>query len=365
MDLLDTTKTNKHTATFRSNFQRTGYFDETVDVTNLQVRWEVESRRRINSDPVVGKNRVYSGTNEKSVIALDEETGQRVWKHAMARHVHASPLLLDDSIYIGSSDGVFFALDSATGAEKWRIDTGLPVSKSAAAAGDLLVLSNDGFRHQQKTGYMLGINRHDGTVQWKWSIPDGFFAAPTLSADYKIGYSGDRNHKMHAFDVKTGNNIWECQVGGEILSTAVYTENGLYFGCDDQCFYCLELDGELKWRLETGSPLFGSSPAVDGGVLYAGTTDGRLIAADAENGDLLHEIKVDGEQEPTTFYSPSITAEHVFAGNSDGDLYVVERAGFEVVAKLKTENEVPWTSICIADGRLYFGGSGKMFYSIG
>ncbi|MFK7801211.1 MAG: PQQ-binding-like beta-propeller repeat protein [Anaerolineae bacterium] len=350
---------------FRGNFQRTGFFDEQVSVANLKVKWTHQSRRKINSAPVAVDNTVFFGTNEKSVLALDQAMGALLWQHAVSRNVTASPLVWQDDVYIGGRDGVFFALDRKTGQEKWRFDTQLPLSQSSAATESLVILSNNGFWHKDKTGYMFGVNRHNGEVQWHWPMAEGFAAAPTLSADNKIGYSGSRNQLMHAFDLESGEILWEFQAGGEVLSTAALAENRLYFCCTDKCIYCVELDGRLSWRLETGFPLYGSSPAVEGGVLYAGTTDGRLIAADAHSGELLHEIKVDGEQEPTTFYSPSITAEHVFAGNSDGDLYVVERASFKVVAKLKTENEVPWTSIFIADGGLYFGGSGKRLYSIG
>ena len=48
----------------------------------------------------------------------------------------------------------------------------------------------------------------------------------------------------------------------------------------------MKIPRQVRWKFKTGG-IVRSSPAVAGGVLYAGDTDGKLIAIDTHNGKQL------------------------------------------------------------------------------
>jgi outer membrane protein assembly factor BamB len=71
--------------------------------------------------------------------------------------------------------------------------------------------------------------------------------------------------------------------------------------------------GGLRWRFATGGPVR-SSPAVAGGVVYVGSSDGNLYAVDARTGNL--KWKFDARSGITS--SPAVAGGTVVVGTRDG-----------------------------------------------
>src|SRR5580698_2377152 len=70
------------------------------------------------------------------------------WRFHTGGPVVASPTIASARIYIGSYDGNLYALDAATGAVAWKVDTGARIASSAAVAnGIVYVLGYDASVH--------------------------------------------------------------------------------------------------------------------------------------------------------------------------------------------------------------------------
>src|SRR5258708_169151 len=76
------------------------------------------------SSPVVSDGRIYLGSSDNNIYALDAATGTLKWKFKTGDVVHASPAISGGTLFVGSWDTFFYALDAATGAEKWRFNIG-------------------------------------------------------------------------------------------------------------------------------------------------------------------------------------------------------------------------------------------------
>ena len=76
------------------------------------------------SSPAVWDGKVYFGSGDGNVYALDADTGTLAWKFKTGDVVHASPAIVDGTLFIGSWDSYFYALDARTGKTKWRFKTG-------------------------------------------------------------------------------------------------------------------------------------------------------------------------------------------------------------------------------------------------
>ncbi|MEN9704928.1 MAG: hypothetical protein RLZZ393_807, partial [Pseudomonadota bacterium] len=129
----------------------TGTGSETVavDATNCQLRWRYsytpdEERSSPSTRGVaVDGGRVFRGTGDGRLIALDAATGKLLWKTPIAaprlgESTAAAPLVWGGVVYmgIGGSElgvrGRVMAFDAATGRELWRFHT-IPMGKETGA----------------------------------------------------------------------------------------------------------------------------------------------------------------------------------------------------------------------------------------
>jgi outer membrane protein assembly factor BamB len=85
-----------------------------------------DARDVFTSSPAVANGKVFFGSGDGNIYAVDAKSGILQWKFATRDVVHASPAVAGGIVYIGSWDGVLYALDATTGRKKWDY----PTSKS-------------------------------------------------------------------------------------------------------------------------------------------------------------------------------------------------------------------------------------------
>jgi outer membrane protein assembly factor BamB len=271
------------------------------------------------SSPVVFNNRVYFGSGDKNVYALNAATGAVEWKFATGDVVHGSPAIADNTVYIGSWDSNLYALDAGSGKEKWRFK-----------AGEDLVNFN-------QVGFQSSPTVVDGTV-----------------------YIGCRDSHVYAIDAATGRKKWEHSTGNAWVSNTPAVKDGVvYVGTTP--FAALDAaTGKVIYEFAKGRGVF-SSPALAGGLVYFGAMPGSLYALDAKSGNVAWEfttdaaksdplklIGADGQWTKTAFgamfndfedgyinmykrytvgwiiSSPVVDKGVIFVGSTDGNLYALQ-----------------------------------------
>ena len=114
--------------------------------------------------------------------------------------------------------------------------------------------------------------------------------------------------------------------------------------------------GKVKWRFDTDLPMF-SSPAVVDGTLYLGSGDSRVVALDADTGELLWERGVLGPIDS----SPAVAGDSVFIGLRDGTVLSLNKDSGELQWEFPTGG-IFATSPVVLEGILYIGsGDGKLY----
>jgi PQQ-dependent dehydrogenase (methanol/ethanol family) len=120
-----------------------------IDARNCRPRWTHDYRPDqrepvpTNRGVAVMNGRVYRGTGDARVIALDGETGRIVWKSVVGdplrgETVSGVPMTWNGLVYVGLAGGALgirgriTALDANTGREVWRFDT-TPEGEAAGA----------------------------------------------------------------------------------------------------------------------------------------------------------------------------------------------------------------------------------------
>lgn len=209
------------------------------------------------SSPAVFSGRVYLGSGDGNVYALDAQTGAVRWKFATGDIVHASPAIANNTVYIGSWDSYLYALDAETGVEKWRFK-----------AGDDPVIHN-------QQGFQSSPAVVDGTV-----------------------YVGCRDGHVYALDAATGRKRWDYPTSKGWVNSTPAVRGGIVYAGTSDGYRFLALDaktGRLRFSLDAKGALF-SSPALAGDLAYIGVSNGRLLAIDTRAGTLAWEFQTEGSK---------------------------------------------------------------------
>ena len=117
-----------------------------LEVTAAKPTWVFENNgSQLLSCPAVDDARVYVGSRDHHVHAVNRLSGKQEWQFKTGGRVESSPLVFDDAVVFGSSDGRLYAVDKQDGHQIWRLDLGenLAVAPSFAS-GAIVIGGGDG-----------------------------------------------------------------------------------------------------------------------------------------------------------------------------------------------------------------------------
>jgi outer membrane protein assembly factor BamB len=241
---------------------------------------------RFGSDVTFASGRLYLGTHDGRVLALDPARGKRVWEFASGGAVLAAPAVVGGRVYFGSFDNHVYALDAASGRLLWKRDTRAPVVSTPAPTAGRLVVGTRGYD-------LLALTRATGKLAWRRYL---WFSWVESSATVRGGvvYVGSSDAAAaFAFDAATGRPVWKADVYGWAWGQPAVTEKRVYVGTSSQPGYlaahrggALALDresGRVQWRFEAepgkaGTYGFPGSAAVGAGLVFFSGLDGQIYA---------------------------------------------------------------------------------------
>jgi len=73
----------------------------------------------IKGSPAVVDGRVYFGSGDGNLYALDAATAQYLWAFSTGGAIRSSPVVTDGIVYVGSDENALYAVDAETGEGKW------------------------------------------------------------------------------------------------------------------------------------------------------------------------------------------------------------------------------------------------------
>ena len=121
-------------------------------------------------------------------------------------------------------------------------------------------------------------------------------------------YVGAFDSKLYALDPNTGAVRWSFKTSDHIYASPALGEDAsgqtdaIYIASANGSVYALTPQGRLLWSYDTGapvrsSPALGAAPGADhSGIVYVGSSNGRLYAINANTGTPALVVQHDPEQ---------------------------------------------------------------------
>ncbi len=271
------------------------------------------------SSPTVADGAVYFGSGDGNVYALDATSGSLRWKYQTGDVVHASPAVVDGFLYVGSWDSYFYAIHVQTGQLKWRFHGGedpaihnqVGFQSSAAVVGGIVYV---GCRDSN----LYALDAATGAERWRFSTGSSWVITSPAVHDGKVYFATSDSSLYHVVDAATGKPILQIQEKAYIFSSAAIAGDVVLQGVLNGTLVARDLSsGRLLWQYETEAsrrnigwiltadrrfnqqmiyrspwreaPIVAterqlsvgaifSSPLVENGTVYFGSTDGNLYA---------------------------------------------------------------------------------------
>jgi outer membrane protein assembly factor BamB len=239
------------------------------------------------SDVTVAEGRLFLGTHDGRVLALDPADGTVAWEFSTEDSVVAAPAVSSERVFFGSFDGHVHALDAATGKPLWKVDTKGAVLSTPALAGDHVIVGS-------RTYDLLALKAETGEVAWTEYIWFSWVESPATVLD-GVAYIGSSDAAAaYAFAAGSGERLWEADVFGWAWGQPAVTDLRVYvqtagmrgYQNDNHRGGVMALDrasGEPVWWFaleppEEGVWGFPGSSAAGAGQVFVTGLDGRVLA---------------------------------------------------------------------------------------
>jgi eukaryotic-like serine/threonine-protein kinase len=365
------------TAMFRGDPSHTGVYPATSGSYLGGLQWRFATSGAVTSSPVVSGDAVYVGSGDGHVYALDLTTGDQRWGATEPAAVDAAPAVALGRVFVGDRNGTFHALDAATGRELWSVREGPAVPfpwghesgdfyrSSACVVGGVVIFGGT-------DGFVYALDAGSGGVRWRTDLGARIPGSPAVADSLVL--VGDASGILHALDLATGTPRWSFRTAGAdlvsarfgfdrrtIQSSPAVAESRVFFGARDGFLYALDLhSGRELWHVDHKVSWVNTSPAVEDGVVYDGSSDGHFVqAVDAATGREQWRTVT----ENIVWSSPAVSGQNVYVGDGAGWLYAFDRHGGEIRWRFRTGDRI-LSSPAVAGNLVVFGSDDGGVYAV-
>lgn len=242
---------------------------------------------KIVAPPLQVEDRVFVGTADNHVLALNATDGSEIWDFEANHAIWGQPAYRDGTLFVAAMDWSVYALNAETGELLWSTELGGALPSRPVLGEDLIYVSSyDGFVH--------ALDIATGEERWKTpgeGAPDWIWGAPAL--DGESIYFGDIQGNLYAADARTGEEKWTKATSAAVQTSPVVAGDTLYVasevaGADGSTGALTAYDtatGEQRWANQTSVPLY-TSPVIVGDAIVVGqqNADALLLGFDLLTG---------------------------------------------------------------------------------
>ncbi len=276
-----------------------------LDAASGKRLWQVDLKpenqrgNAFGGGPCFWKDKLYVSTGYAEVVALDPASGSVIWRKNVSSPVHSAPTVVDNRIFVVTVDNELIALSAADGQRQWS-HNGIPEtgsllgSASPAVEGEIVVVA-------YTSGELFALQVQNGRALWSENLASArSMDAMTAMADihgrpvidrgrvFAVSHSG----RMMAIDLRTGNHVWEQDLGGSHEPCSV--GEFVFLVNNENELVCLTRDaGKVRWsqplphyenEKKKEDPIRWAGPVLGGGQLIVLSSTGVAMWISPQTG---------------------------------------------------------------------------------
>jgi outer membrane protein assembly factor BamB len=302
-----------------AEYKKKGFFSF---ITRL---WQSGESAKIGGGLGVAYEKVFFGTENGDVYALDAKTGETVWQQQVKGEVLAEPAIDAGIVAFNTGAGTLFALDAETGEQRWTYESEVPPLSLRGVAAP--VADSGGIITGTATGRLAVVIADTGQVAWEQTIgkPTGatelqriidIDGKPLVLAGiaYVISYDGT----LAAVEIRSGRVVWSREykssrsISIDGNSLFVVDSNSNIYALDRRNGIELWSQGGLNDRNVTAA-----QPVSD--YLVLGDRYGIMHWIRQDDGEIVARARVGGNDEDESIYvTPVVEGNTVYTQTRDG-----------------------------------------------
>ena len=321
----------------------------TENVSELGLAWShgLESKRGVEATPIVVDGVMFVTASWSVVHALDAVTGEELWVYdpevprefahkGCCDVVNRGVSIYQGKVYVGSFDGYLHALDAATGERLWKVDTienremSYTITGAPRAINGKIIIGNGGAEYGVR-GYVSAYDHETGEMVWRFYTVPGDPSKPYESVAME----------MAAETWDPAGKYWEAGGGGTVWDAMAYDPelDLLYIG----------VGNGSPWNQHLRSPAGGDNlflasivaldPDTGEYKFHYQNTPGETWDYTSTQHIILADLEIDGEMRKVMLQAPK-----------NGFFYVIDRTNGEFISA-EPFTTVTWATGYGADGR--------------
>jgi outer membrane protein assembly factor BamB len=343
---------------FRGDASLTGVAATTLPA-KPELLWSFKTGGPVKSSPVVSRSRVFIGSDDASIYALNLKDGSKAWQFKADSHIEAPPTVYGDAVVFGTTGTNVVALNAANGEVLWRYVTS---DKVLGAANIVPINGRPMVLFGGYDNLLQSLDFQTGKTNWTYETGNYINGTPAVWDGRTV--FGGCDALLHILALTNGTKIAETDAGAYVPGSVALSDGKAFFGHYENEFLCIDLvKTNVVWRYrERNFPYVGSASVTADKVIFGGR-DKRLHCLNKATGEQLWTFNTRGKIDG----SPVVAGDKVVFGSADGRIYIVslkdgsELWSYEIGQPISSSPAVAAGQFIIGseDGTLYCFGEKK------
>lgn len=296
------------------------------DIENKRGFFDDKVPALISGGVVAGINKVFFGSENGDVIALDADSGKLSWRSKVKGEVIAAPALDSGKLVVNTASGVMKVFNASNGQDEWQIEQDVPpltlrgISAPAIAGGGVIVGAADGslsvyILEQGRPGWTVDIGEATGSTELERVID--IDSTPLVYGEniYTVSSRGN----LSAVELRSGRVIWQRQYSS--YREISISGNSIFLTDVKGHVYAIDRNNGLElWSQLSLTNREVTGPVPMGNYVVVGDFEGYLHWLDQNTGEIVARHHVDSSGIHAT---PTVANDVLYSQARNGDLEAI------------------------------------------